>query len=66
MKSSEKEFRTEQKNILLFKIQADSKEGVLIDAKNGKKEELLSLDTFVKIMNSAISDSNVQLRIVSR
>lgn len=65
MKFSEKEFRTEQMNILLFKIRADSKEGVLIDAKNGKKEEHLSLDTFVKIMNSAISDSNIQLQIVS-
>lgn len=64
MQQKELEFRTEELNLLLFKVLTNSEANIFIDVKNGKREEIFSLEKFVSIINRLISDSNVQLQIV--
>ena len=66
MIQKETEFRTDKFQILAFKILTKCKEEVILGFKKGSREEEMPFETFVDKCNEEISDSNLQLKIVTK
>lgn len=64
MRKKEFEFRTEKCNLLCFKVVHDEDSHVSISFKNGKREEVITLDKFVDKMNTLCAETDLQLQIV--
>jgi len=59
------EIRTPEHKLLIFKINSIDPNRIQLELKNGKREESITLETFIARLNECLEGSQLKLHIVS-
>jgi len=60
------EIRTKQFNLLMCILRHSENEEVLLELKNGKRTECISLQEFISTVNDFVGNSTYKIKIVTK